>query len=86
VSSLLFGLWHVLPTIEVLELNDLYSGSSLAFGGAVTGAVAVTAAAGFGFCWLRLRAGSVLAPVLAHAATNSIAFAAGWLVVDQGWV
>jgi membrane protease YdiL (CAAX protease family) len=32
--------------------------------------------AGAGFAWLRLRAGSVLAPSLAHAALNMAAFAA----------
>ena len=49
-------------------------------GGAVLAAVAVTAAAGLGFSWLRLRGDSVLAPVVAHAAVNGSAFVAARLV------
>ena len=67
-SSALFGLWHVVPTIEALHANDL--DPSLA---PVAAAVAVTAAGGVVFCWLRLRSGSVAAPALTHVATNSVA-------------
>lgn len=67
-SSALFGMWHVVPTVEALRANDLAVGVA-----PVTGAVLVTAAAGVAFCWLRLRSGSVLAPALAHVATNSVA-------------
>jgi uncharacterized protein len=45
-------------------------------------AVAATALAGLVFCWLRLRAGSLLAPVMLHAATNSVAYAAAWVVLS----
>jgi CAAX protease family protein len=67
-SSALFGLWHIVPTVEALRANDL--APSLA---AVAGAVLVTAAGGVAFCWLRLRSGSLVAPALAHVATNSVA-------------
>lgn len=67
-SSAMFGLWHVIPTVEALRANRLASSVP-----AVTAAVVVTAAAGVVFCWLRLRSGSLLAPALAHVATNSVA-------------
>ena len=67
-SSALFGLWHVVPTIEALQANDLDPGFA-----PVAAAVTVTAAGGVAFCWLRLRGGSLIAPALAHLATNSVA-------------
>jgi membrane protease YdiL (CAAX protease family) len=47
----------------------------------VFGAVAVTFAGGLVFAWLRLRSRSLLAPVLAHAATNGLGLAVAWLAV-----
>ena len=44
-------------------------------GGATAGVVAATAGAGVLFAVLRLRSGSVAAPVIAHAALNMAAFA-----------
>lgn len=73
-SALLFGLWHLPSTV-----HD-GSGSVAAQVGAVVGVLLVTSAAGVGFGWLRLRSGSLAAPVLAHVATNSTAFLASWLV------
>ncbi len=49
----------------------------------VAGGVVVTFLAGLGFVWLRLRARSLLAPILAHAALNSGAYLAGWLIVNS---
>ena len=83
VSSALFGCWHVLPTLETLTLNPVgavVGDDPARTGGAVLAAVAVTAAAGLGFSWLRLRGDSVLAPVVAHAAVNGSAFVAARLV------
>lgn len=78
-SSVVFGLWHVRPTLELLDANNLAAGAA-ATGFAVAGAVALTAAAGVGFCWLRLRSGSLAAPFVAHAAMNSLALVAAFLV------
>ena len=83
LSSALFGLWHVLPTLDTLALNPVGSavdGDPVRTTGAVLASVAVTAAAGLGFSWLRFRGDSVLAPVVAHAALNCSAFAAARLV------
>ncbi len=82
-SSLLFGLWHILPTIETLDTNpagDLFNGvAGLVV--AALGAVVGTAIVGLGFLWLRLRANSTIAPILAHIATNSFALLAALFVV-----
>jgi membrane protease YdiL (CAAX protease family) len=42
---------------------------------AAASVVAATAGAGAGFAWLRLRSGSVVAPMLVHATLNMTAFA-----------
>jgi membrane protease YdiL (CAAX protease family) len=76
-SAGLFGLWHVLPTLD---------GASAFSGGAPEVALAVlaTTAAGAGFAWLRVHADSVLAPVAAHAAINGIALLVSHLLVVGG--
>jgi membrane protease YdiL (CAAX protease family) len=82
-TSLLFGLWHILPTMHTLGTNPaggLISGVTGVVI-AAAGAVAGTAIAGFAFLWLRLRANSTVAPVLAHIATNSFALIAALVVV-----
>ena len=87
LSSALFGLWHILPTFDSIETNpggDLLEGG-LAVTAAVVGSVLVTGFAGYAFTWLRLRANSLVAPILAHFAINSIAYVAGWMVVRYGW-
>jgi membrane protease YdiL (CAAX protease family) len=67
VSAVLFGLWHV-PGVW----DDGV--------GAVAGTVVATTAAGVVFAWLRLRSASLVAPVLAHVATNSVAFVLAWWI------
>jgi membrane protease YdiL (CAAX protease family) len=82
-SSLVFGLWHVLPTLERIASNPAtrHRHGDLVKSAAVVAAhVATTTAAGLGFSWLRLRTGSVIAPALAHAAPNVVGFAGGWAV------
>jgi membrane protease YdiL (CAAX protease family) len=71
-----FGLWHLLPALRSYEASP--AGASLAdrAGGrlaAVAGTIGVTSAAGLGFAWLRLRSGSVAAPIVAHAGINAAA-------------
>jgi membrane protease YdiL (CAAX protease family) len=85
-SSVLFGLWHVLPGMDALETNSaVESVTGWAAVGAVAGQVVFTGVAGAGLAWLRLRAGSVVAPALTHWAVNGSAYLAGWLVVRNGW-
>ena len=78
-SSLVFGLWHIRPTIDLLDANGLAasSGSRL---GTVAAAVAITALVGLVFCWLRVRSRSLIAPLLAHAAINSFALVGAFIV------
>ena len=71
VGSLVFGLWHVGPTIVALEVNDLDPVSWVGIG-AIVGAVVTTTVAGVVFCLLRLASGSLLAPVLVHWSTNAL--------------
>jgi membrane protease YdiL (CAAX protease family) len=74
VTSGLFGLWHVLPSIRDREHNPATREQHPA---TVTLATVLnTAAVGVLLGWQRLRTNSVVAPILAHAASNSIAFLA----------
>jgi uncharacterized protein len=84
-SSALFGLWHVLPAGGLSGYNPVVADAVHGPAGRLVvtaAAVAATALAGLVFCWLRLRAGSLLAPVMLHAATNSVAYAAAWVVLS----
>ena len=75
VSALLFGLWHLEPVLT----NTHGGATQVALVG--LGTVAATSAAGAAFSWLRLRSGSLLAPILAHRATNTLALVAAWILV-----
>lgn len=77
VSSVLFGLWHIVPTVGAASTNDI---GGLAQAGAVAGAVVVTFAGGVFFCALRLRSGHLVAPVLVHLAFNVTGYALSWVV------
>lgn len=71
LSAVVFGIWHVRPTLGALAANDV-TVSPVATGGAVLVACVLMVAAGGFFAWLRLRSGSLLAPALLHLATNSL--------------
>jgi membrane protease YdiL (CAAX protease family) len=79
-TSLLFGASHVLPTLGHYDGNPASGLAADRRRGrrtAVLGTTLATTAAGWVFAGLRLRSGSLVAPVLAHAATNATAYAAG---------
>ena len=87
ITSLLFGLWHIEPTLGTMRDNHATVGLSASIGGqvlVVLGAIAVTFVAGLVFCWLRLRSKSLIAPVMAHAATNGLALTVAWFTVHWG--
>ena len=71
VSCALFGIWHIRPTLSAVAANDFVDGA-LAHRRVVLVACLGTAVAGVLFTLLRLRSGSLLAPVLLHLATNSL--------------
>jgi membrane protease YdiL (CAAX protease family) len=70
-SAVLFGIWHIRPTLSAVAANDFVDGA-VPTGGVVLLVCLGTAAAGVLFTVLRLRSGSLLAPVLLHLATNSL--------------
>ena len=75
-SSVLFGLWHILPSLRLNHANQAV-GAVLGTGLtgrvlAVAGVVAFTALAGVLLCELRRRSGSLLASAGLHWATNGL--------------
>jgi uncharacterized protein len=76
VSSALFGLWHVLPSLGLAADNQAI-GSTVGRGSSgqavsVRGTVLFTSLAGVVFCELRRRSGSLLAPAGLHWAANGL--------------
>ena len=69
VTSAVFGIWHVRPTVEALRINQMTT-SRRAAAGSVAATVAGTAAAGLLLSWLRERSGSLAAPALLHLSAN----------------
>jgi membrane protease YdiL (CAAX protease family) len=83
VSSVLFGLWHVLPASGAVDANAALSSITESTGGTtvvVAGTVVATTGAGVALCWLRLGSGSLAAPSLAHLATNTVPLATAWVL------
>jgi membrane protease YdiL (CAAX protease family) len=70
-SAAVFGFWHIRPTLSAAAANDLASGLPGRTAAVLSGCV-LTAAAGVLFTGLRIRSGSLLAPILVHAATNCL--------------
>jgi uncharacterized protein len=85
VSSALFGVWHVLPSLGLTTSNQAISGTvgggKSAQAATVLATVAFTALSGVVFCEVRRRSGSILASAGLHWATNGLsvlASAAVW--------
>jgi len=77
-TSLVFGVWHVVPALHSHRHNPGAAGAVDGLGGRaalVGGTVAATAATGLALCALRVRTKSVVAPIIVHAAINGVAFA-----------
>jgi len=77
VTAGVFGLWHIRPTAGALRANGLASGRRPAVTRVAAG-VAVTAAGGAAFSWLRARSGRLATPVALHVAINCGGLAAAW--------
>lgn len=80
LTAVLFGLWHVLPALDVTGTS-----TAISDGGrpgrrrvllTILGTVVFTAVAGVVFAELRRRSGSLVAPVFLHWATNGLAVVA----------
>lgn len=85
VAAILFGLWHILPSIGTHEQNPAMG--RMAGSGvrgnivAVTLSVVTTAVSGILFAGLRLVSGSVLAPMGFHWATNGLGYGFSWFLI-----
>ncbi|WP_432075653.1 CPBP family intramembrane glutamic endopeptidase [Streptomyces wuyuanensis] len=87
-SSVLFGLWHIVPSRGLTRSNAAVeavfgtggTGVALSVGAAVVG----TALAGVLFCELRRRSGSLIPPVALHCALNGAGYALAWLAARAG--
>lgn len=82
VSSVLFGLWHVLPSLHLATqkpaLTAVFGHTPVGAVVADLGAVLFTCAAGVLFCELRRRSDSLLAPIGLHWATNALGYLAAY--------
>ena len=81
ITSLLFGMWHIAPTIADPPNAQLDPSGILEILKLGVFAVAATAPAGLVFLWVRLYANSIWAAVLAHIGTNSVGMLAALFVV-----
>ncbi|MCB1267711.1 MAG: CPBP family intramembrane metalloprotease [Microthrixaceae bacterium] len=81
-AAVLFGLWHVLPSLDLAASNTALKDLPFGLGVpvAIAASVGATAAAGLGFTWLRNRSGSLAAPMLLHWAINGSGIVAAWIV------
>ena len=75
-SSMVFGLWHIGPSVAALmRLRPKKSPAEMV--GAVAWTVTTTALAGIGFGMLRSLSGGLAAPIGAHLAINVVGSLAG---------
>jgi membrane protease YdiL (CAAX protease family) len=84
-SSTLFGLWHILPSAGVTTFNPIFADvadNPVGRASAVFVAIGATAGVGALLCWLRLRAGHLIAPIIVHAGGNVLAFSIAWMLLQ----
>jgi uncharacterized protein len=85
-TSVLFGVWHVLPAVDGARANagEGHRARPAVLIRQVAGTVAFTTLAGIVFAVLRQQSGSLLAPFLLHWATNGLGIlAAAWAWTTQ---
>jgi membrane protease YdiL (CAAX protease family) len=90
LSAALFGLWHVLPELDLTRTSTAVRGSTPPSRSrvllTVLGTVAFTAVAGVVFAELRRRSGSLVAPAVLHWAANGLGVLAAarvWAMADR---
>lgn len=83
VASLLFGLWHIIPTIETIRTHSVLSAALTKHTHrhilSVVGTVCLTTIAGVAFSCLRFVSGSIVAPWLLHCAINGSGLASSYV-------
>ena len=76
LSSGLFGLWHIAASLGGGPANaaivGVVGGDAAGTVARVIATVSFTTLGGVVLCWLRLRSGSLLAPILAHWTVNAL--------------
>lgn len=77
ISAVLFGLWHIAPSLTA-AMADTQSATPVWL--VVVGTVVFTTASGIGLGWLRHRSRSLLPPMFVHLATNSLGVALLWFL------
>jgi membrane protease YdiL (CAAX protease family) len=78
----LFGLWHILPSWNVSDVNPVFRDvlpDVVGQAAGIVGGVVLTAVAGMGLSWMRNRSDSVVAPATLHATSNGVGSALAWL-------
>ena len=87
ISSLLFGLWHILPSLHLATekpaLTPVFGSSPVGAIVADAAAVLFTALSGVVFCELRRRSSSLLAPMGLHWATNALGYIAAFATASS---
>ena len=76
-DSVIFGLWHIVPTLATATANDIIGRRRVAL---VVGSVLATAVGGVILATLRLRGRHLLAPALLHLAFNDFGYLLSWWV------
>ncbi len=85
ISSVIFGLWHILPSIGT-HVNNPALGQMVGSGRrgailAVLASVVTTTLAGILFVGMRIVSGSVIAPMGFHWATNGLGYFFSWFLL-----
>ncbi len=81
-SCALFGVWHVLPTLELVRLNPV--AGRLAARRAAVLSIGVAGLAGAVLLGSRLGSGSLVAPAALHWATNAGAYLMAFFLMRRG--
>ena len=77
-STIAFALWHVRPTVELMDSTEVFPNLFLLALG-VLGGVLATVLGGLFFAWLRLRTGAIYGPALTHWLINALGALAAFL-------
>ena len=82
-ASILFGLWHILPSIGIDNANAAVGGA-LGHNQVLTTTLAVVSmtVAGVAMCALARLGKGIKTTILLHWATNSLGFFAAWLLLN----
>lgn len=81
LTSFLFGLWHISPSLEMHESHNATSGSAIP---TVLSTVLFTGLGGVMFALLRLYTNSLFPPSALHWAMNGTGVVVGWFVHRNG--